>query len=336
MAAIMGKLFKIGSSPCSFSFSFNESWLWELLEYAAPGFNSAFRDICRNPRLSTLRLSYLYGIPMDILRHSSVKNISFRRVVFVYINPHRTSTLADNPSRDAFESNQAVCPESIETDFTYPLKSILDMTPDKRLPSKLLFSKLAVIVFHLDWTEEEDWDQAAGILANAAPTLEKLTLKLKSRMDYLPDSPPHLTLRHLPLLKTLILSPLTNFESRSISKEINYIFRHQDHLPPSLKNVELCFSFVVLPEDSPNDIFGRFDFSALDALFSESRFCALGFLTFRCDVHFRTVPRPSSAHGLKEQFLENGRSSLLRRFPCIPAVHRSLVFDAVITCAKVT
>ncbi|KDR80892.1 hypothetical protein GALMADRAFT_241390 [Galerina marginata CBS 339.88] len=354
MVAIIGKIFKTGTSPCSFSLTFNGHWRWESLEYFGPGFNSAFQDICRNPRLSTLRLSYLYGMPMDLLRHSSVKNISFIRVAFMDLSLNRTSTLADNPGREVFESSQAVCPESIETDFiyTYPLTSILDMTPNKDVPPNLLFSKLRVIVFHLYWSEKEEWDQAAGILANAAPTLEKLTLKLNSRSTCvqtpvyvfadlidivgLPDLPPHLTLHHLPLLKTLILSPLTNFLSSSISKEINFIFRHQDHLPPSLENVELCFFFVVGPEDNPSDIFGRFDFSALDGFFSESRFHALTSLTFRCDVHFRTVPRPSSAHGLKEQFLENSRSSLLRRFPCISAEHKSLVFDAVITCAKVT
>ncbi|KDR80896.1 hypothetical protein GALMADRAFT_222496 [Galerina marginata CBS 339.88] len=323
---ILRRLFKTGTSPCSLSLSFHK---YQLHQDLIP----ALQVVCRNPVLKTLRLSQCRGLPVDLLRHSSVRNIYFKQVSFLHSRPDHTAILAGgetSPSDcEQFDSSEGVFSESIETDCTYSLKAILDWTPDSRIPSYFLFSKLKDITFCLDWTQQRVWDEATAITF-AAGALEQLKLELSKYSMLI--SPSRFTLRHLPLLHSVVLVPSEELFSNDIAAEIGRVF-HDDHLPPSLKNLQIHFHFIITHhwwrQYENNDIFSQSISLELDALLSDVKFCSLTSLIVRCNLKFLKGYRVGPS--IEEQLLENARLSLICKFPRAQAKYKFITFETIIT-----
>ncbi|KAF8909243.1 hypothetical protein CPB84DRAFT_1765637, partial [Gymnopilus junonius] len=158
LTAVMRKLFKTDGLPCSLSLisraisrreERHQIWNWLNAAYL-----SAFYDLCRNSRVTTLKLSGFTSVPQNLLL---------------------TRNAVDN---SLITEDDVLYQQSIESDLSYNLNTLRLVACGGKVPSRnLVFSMLQDLTLHLDWTKQPGpvWNRAASMLAEGLP-LQKLTL----------------------------------------------------------------------------------------------------------------------------------------------------------------
>ncbi|KDR78354.1 hypothetical protein GALMADRAFT_224732 [Galerina marginata CBS 339.88] len=294
MSAIFRKIFKTGepsSGPRSLSLTLGtlgrvrKTFDWMTLN---TDFVSAFRDLCRNPLFTTLHLSRFINLPPNLLTNSAFKSVKLSEIrllgtesfeftdppTFVPSSDEEEAILNDMP----FQNDQVVLLESIETDHSFPLLEVLDMTPRRSIPPTIVFSRLKNLTIQIQ--SEGDFDKTAALLVDAAPTLEQLDVKL----SYHQETPEPLKYAHLPALKSMaIMHNFTSYKSpgRSTIPQICHILQ-EPQLPPNLQKIEISiFLYTGISDRTFKDIFDGYDYYMLDELFSHSRFYSLKHLIIR-------------------------------------------------------
>ncbi|PPQ73260.1 hypothetical protein CVT26_015218 [Gymnopilus dilepis] len=254
---ILKKIFKTGTSPCSLSLSFP-------LNYASPARWPKYPDlmvplleICKNPRLVSLHLSYIADVPLDLLKDSSVKHLSLERIS---IGPQRSISSMEQTS----EFTEHL--ESLSTDLSYARVTAPDSLHDNRIlyfPCSL--SKLKFLNIDLHFSDDFRLKSVATMLDASSSTLTGLAISLQagSSMFFFKSvlqailfiNPPSaslgpesriLRLRDLIALKKLLLKSytvLSKSTTTSILADFSAVLNvEQDGLPEALEKLQISFT----------------------------------------------------------------------------------------------
>ena len=169
---ILTKIFKAGTSPCSLSLSFP-------LNYASPARWPKYPDlmvplleICKNPRLVSLHLSYIADVPLDLLKGSSVKHLSLERIL---IGPQRSMSSTEQTSEFFAQ------PESLSTDLSYAKGTAPDSPQDNMILSfPCSLSRMKFLTIDLHSSDEFKLKSVARMLDASSSTLKDLTISLQA------------------------------------------------------------------------------------------------------------------------------------------------------------
>ena len=170
LSFIFRKLFRNGNGQCFLSVLFcvpiGRRLDWKVLGH---DFRCALLDVVRSARLSTLHLRGISNLPDHILVHSAVDHISFKDVS---IQHHMQNELA---SCDEQSYRDCIQPYSIETDHSFPITHILDLTPTHSQPWHFIFQKLRKLTIKIN---DSDGFAKSTELFKSATSVENLEIKL--------------------------------------------------------------------------------------------------------------------------------------------------------------
>lgn len=194
LASILRKIFKSGKlspGPRSLSLTLGVAGQPGLM-FDWTSFNADFLDafytLCRNPLFTTLHLARFTNVPRDILKNSTLKNVSLSEIRLIG-ETLRIEHLPIAPAipDDAFGGQkdvpkvppmegEVVRLESLDIDHSFALLNILDLTPNQSSCSDAVFSclrNLRVRIHHV-----AHYEKTARILEGAASSLNNLELDL--------------------------------------------------------------------------------------------------------------------------------------------------------------
>ena len=170
LSFIFRKLFRNGNGQCSLSVLFcvpiGRRLDWKVLGH---DFRCALLDVVRSTHLSILRLRGISNLPDDILVCSAVDHISVKDVS---IRHHMQSEL---PPCDEQSYRDCIQPYSIETDHSFPITHILDLTPTHSQPWYFIFQNLRELTIKIN---DSDGFAKSTELFKSATSIKNLEIKL--------------------------------------------------------------------------------------------------------------------------------------------------------------
>jgi len=167
---ILRTIFRNGNRPSYLSIILFVPVNGDRLDWMALGhdFRCALLDIVCSARLSTLYLLGISNLPDDILTCSAVDHISFKNITIQhYMQSDCVVSNSEPPS--------CIQPYSIETDHSFPITHILDLTPMHSQPWDFIFQRLRKLTIKIN--DPEDFTKSTELLKSATG-IENLEIKL--------------------------------------------------------------------------------------------------------------------------------------------------------------
>ncbi|KAF8901003.1 hypothetical protein CPB84DRAFT_994363 [Gymnopilus junonius] len=317
MAIIFRKIFNTGepgSAPHSLSLTFGttanlrSTFDWSTLNQ---DFLQAFHGLCRKPLLTTLHLSRFINLPPTLLINTAIKTVKLSQIRLFGTQSYEFTdppTFIAAPNDDPvisdlpFQKDQVVFLESIDTDQSFPLLEILDMTPGRSIPPSVIFSKLRNLTLQIE--DRNDFEKAESLLTHSAASLEQLEVNV-SFHQHVADP---IDFAQLPSgLKSLIVKHnCISYKDPGISIILPISSCLLSRPPPTLEKIEMTlFLFSGYEDRTVSDIFEGHQYALLDELFSHPRFYCLKHLTLRFIFNlyvdkplirgnFKRMPQPMS------------------------------------------
>ena len=174
---IFRKIFRNSNGPCSLALILFVPVNGDRLDWMTLGhdFRCALLDVVRSARLSTLLLLGIGNLPDDILMCSAVDHISFRNITIQHYTQSDCGEVPSYSEPRGQSYHDCIQPYSIETDHSFPIAHILDLTPARSQPWHFIFQRLRKLTIKINVSD--DFTKSAELLKSAT-SIEDLEIKL--------------------------------------------------------------------------------------------------------------------------------------------------------------